>query len=325
MKPPAVPLLALALAAALLIPAVAANGDDWNEEERRVEVEVWPDGFELRSDRVGGAESDRIRLRLDGGNAEFRFDLLATPAAQKVEAGLRVRLERIVEFRDENGDGTFQASEPVRAEFNAGELTLTGVYSEDVVSEGVLGVQVTANYTFAEYPESLVGFRATAFGDLTNFAQVGLRPVETKIDILLDGFPYVEGLTLPAIEVRIKAEGESVAEIVRDTLSFRAGNLSAFFGWKRTATVDGQASPVGVTLTIDEATPGELEASVAFAYAHGSAIVHDPTVGFFQTPAGGVTPVILGNPAFYAFGVIAAAAVFAILALARRGRKVKPR
>ncbi len=321
MEPPAVPLLALALAAALLLPAVAANGDDWNEEERRVEVEVRPDGFELRSDRLGGAQPDRIRLRLDGGNAEFRFELMSTPTAQEVEAGLRIRLERIVEFLDANGDRMFQASEPVRTEFDLGDLTLAGVYAEDVTSDGVSGKQVTANYTFAEYPGAVVGFRATAFGILTNFAQTGQRPVETKIDILLDGFPYVDELTSPAVELRVRSESDTAAEVVRDTLSFSVDDLTAFFRWKRTAAVDGETSQVGVTVTIDEAAPGELETFIAFAYARGTAMVHDPTIGFFQTPAG----VILGNPALYALGVIAAAAVFAILALARRGRKVKPR
>ncbi|MEK6851601.1 MAG: hypothetical protein AABY30_03570 [Candidatus Thermoplasmatota archaeon] len=67
------PLLALVLAALLVAPVVAADGDDWGGGERELEILTEPDRFELRSDRVAGDAHDEIRLELDGSNVRFDF------------------------------------------------------------------------------------------------------------------------------------------------------------------------------------------------------------------------------------------------------------
>jgi hypothetical protein len=77
-----------------------------------------------------------------------------------------------------------------------------------------------------------------------------------------------------------------------------------------------------VTVREETGAIGERDLSVAFAYARGADIVHDPTFGFLQTITQAVGR-ILGDPAFYALGSAAAVAVFGGLAAGRKSRKVK--
>ena len=323
----AVPFLALALTVLLVAPAVLADDDeDWGDGERHVDTDVRSDGFDMVSDRAEGAQRDRIRLSLEGSNVEFRFELLASSSSTEAEASLRIRLERVIEFEDRNGDGAFQASDEVREGYRPHDLSLTDVSSADVTSNGVPGVQVTASYSFRDAPNATLGFRATAFGNVATFEDVGLKPVETKIDLLFGAFPYSESDTLPGVELHIRSDKPRGPATVANGLTFRAGNLNATFGWKQAATVDGVDRPVRLTLTENDIGANETEADIAFAYARGSTIVHDSTFGFSQSPVVQIptTPTtVLGNPVFYTVGVLAAVAVFGSFAFARMGRKAK--
>jgi len=288
-----------------------------------LETDVRSDGFEMVSDRIQGERHDRIRFSLDGNNVEFRFDLHENASATEAEAGLRIRLDRIIEFRDQNGDGAFQQTDDVRAEYEPGDLSLTGILAANVTSNGVPGVQVTANYTFRDVPNATLGFRATAFGTPTTFENLDLKPVEMKVDLLFGSFPYTESGTLPAVELRVESEGPGTPETLADGIVFRAGNLNATFRWKQVAVVDGVERPVRVTVIQNEIGLNETEADVAFAYVRGSAIEHDPTVGFSPSVLVRIVPTGLGNAAFYAVGVLTAVAVFGTFAFARKGRKAK--
>lgn len=317
---------AVALAAMLVAPAVLAQGEDWSEGERRLEVEQFSDGFELRSDRIEGARHDRVRLELKASNMENDFDLSEEVGEGEAEGSLNLRLERVIEFIDEDADGAFLPADSLLAEYDRGDFDLSSIDVANVTSGGIDGVQVTALYNFTAFPGAAFGFRATAFGNVTTFQGLPQDPVEIKLDLLFDDFPYTEDDTLPGIEIRVKAEAPQGPNVSANQISFRAGNLTAEFGWLGTADVDGVAKPVGVTSVRlpDEVTAGEVEAvvSLTFAYARGMDIIHDPTLGFAMATLGPIASV-LGNVALYALGAVAAAAVFAVLAVARRGRKVK--
>jgi len=314
--------LALALAAALLAPLAGAHEGDWEDDGRRLEVERDADGFELRSDRVEAGVHDRIRFRLEGQNVEFRFELLSSPDSTELEADLNVRLERIVEFRDD-GDGRLGPGDEIVQEFDRSDLDLQGLAVENVTAGGVPGVQVTAAYAFGG--SGALALRVTAFGNVTTFQGLEQSPVQIKLDLLLDDFPFVDTDTQPAIEMRAKAEAPDGPSLPANGISFTAGNLTAAFSWKTTALVDGVETPVGTTVTQLPDQPPEATLSVTFAYVRGTAIEHDPTFGFLRAAADGILPgvTILGNWAFYAIGGVAALALVLPFAVVRRGRKAK--
>lgn len=317
--------VALLLAAMVVLPVVVAD-DDWADEGRRLEVERSADGFEMRSDHLGDGQHDQIRLELDGPNVRYRFQFMEDVQDIEAEADLVLELERIVEFRDGNGDGAFQRAENVSAEYDQGDLTLAGIGVADVSSGGVPGVEVTATYAFKDFANATFGFRATAFANLTTFEGLQQSPVEIKLDLLFGDFPYTRDDTLPAIEMQVKSEAPSGPNVTAREVRFAARNLTAVFGWRSVATVDGVDRPVGVTVVRepDEIENGEIEAvlSVTFAYARGADIVHDPTFGFLRGLAEGVVGAVLGNLTFYLLGALMAVAVFGGLALTRR-QKVK--
>ncbi len=325
MRPWVAALLSLALAFVLSIPSVRSD-DVWETERRRVEFREDVDGFELDSDLATGAVRDRIVLRFEGPDVRFRYKLLEEANATQAVAELDVELDELVEFRDANGDGMFRpAEDDVRATYDKGQLVLGGVASEDISSAGVPGIQVTANYTIAGIPTAGLEFRATVFGDPTTFQGASQAPVEVKLDFLLDGFPFTEGNTRPAITLRADIESRFAASATTEGLAFSAGTLSAVFRWRGTAEVDGTVEPVGVVVQSlpGEGEPGEQAWGIAFAYARGASIVHDPTFGFTWNPDVIVSPRVVGDVRLFALGAVAAATLFLVLALVGRRRRVK--
>ncbi len=312
---------AVLIGMALLAPAVLANGDRWEDDERRLEVQERPDGFELRSDHVTGGVHDRIRLQLDGGNARFDFDLMESPGATESEASLRVEVGRIVEFRDRDADGAFNAADDVVQQWQPSDLGLLRVENTSASLGGVPGVQVTASYALAGQPAAQFLLRVTAVGNVTTFEGLRQSPVEIKHDLVFKDFPYSSNDTLPAIQLRLTAEAPGGPSIDQSDVSFTVGNLTARFAWKDAATVDGVARGVHVTTTPEGGVGAERVVSLAFAYARGANITHDPTFAFArpQVSVGGG----IGTVVFYVLGVVAAVAVIASLAVARRGRKPK--
>jgi len=316
-------LVVAAILGAVLFAPMASATDDWEDGARRLEVDARTDGFELRSERRVGEGHDEIRLRLEGDAVRFRFELRQAAGAVDADAELRLELERVIEFRDDNpSDGSFEEWENVRAEYAQSDLTLTAVSIRNVSAAGVPGIEVTATYTFNGAPASSLTFRATAFGDLTSFQDLVQHPVEVKADILFYDFPYTEADTLPGIVFRVRAASTSPPNITADGVAFEAGDLKGTFRWKDNATVDGNETRVGVTVHEWVGQVGERELSVAFAYARGADIVHDPTFGFLQTITEAIGRV-LGEPVFYAIGAAAAVTVFGGLAAGRKSRKVK--
>jgi hypothetical protein len=319
--------VALLLAFVMLVPVVSGDGDDeteWEDEERRLEIREETDRFELRSD-LEGEDGDRIRLRLDGDNIRFRFDLQEEIGSVESEAEMRVELERVFEFRDENGDGRFDAGDDVREEYDQGELELVDIAPVQTESGGVEGWEVTALYDFVDFPGSTLAFRVTAFGNLTTFQGLQQRPVDLKLDLVFVAFPYTEGDTLPGIELKLESEAHEQPEISGTSASFTAGNLTAVFSWKTVAEVDGVETDVGTTvveLPAEADEPNERVFSVTYAYARGADITHDPTFGFLRSPFE-VVAGVLGDVGLYLLGVLAAVAVFAALAVTARRRKVK--
>ena len=326
MTPPLIRLVALAVAMSLLVPSMAVADDEWGEDGRELEIDWSSDRFELRSDRVAGDAHDEIRLELDGSNVRFDFELRESPGAVEAEAGIRLELERVIEFRDANGDGAFQASDDVRAEYDQGDLALVSLTSGPASSGGIDGIEVIATYNFTDKPGSGLAFRATAFGNVTTFQGLPQRPVDVKLDLELTNVPYEENDTLPAIELKVVAEAPRGPNVTARDVSFTSGNRTGVFSWKDVADVDGVERPVRTTAVRlpDEVEGGEVEAvlSLTFAYARGANITHDPTFGFDLAPVATVVS-FLGHWGFYALGAVLAAAVFASLALARRGRKAK--
>ncbi len=65
------PLTVTVLAALMLLPTAIAHETEWEDADRRLEIDARPDRFELRSDRVQG--EDRIRLELDRDAVRFRL------------------------------------------------------------------------------------------------------------------------------------------------------------------------------------------------------------------------------------------------------------
>jgi hypothetical protein len=138
-----------------------------------------------------------------------------------------------------------------------------------------------------------------------------------KIDVIIQGFDYLENDSQLTLEVKLEASMEtSYEDITEDEEDGRAteeaevdvimDEITGFFSWKETAEIDGITYPVNASVV--EVSP--TEEKIYLNYVRGDVIIHDPKVGFENLLLG--VPGFLGIGNLLANGFVPIAAVAAI-------------
>ena len=112
-----------------------------------------------------------------------------------------------------------------------------------------------------------------------------ILPTWVKLDLEIDGFPYVRANTQLVLRTRVETQariaiiqqGSGVYDHVGEGeggIIVTEGDVTGFYSWVKNATVDGVEKPVRVTTT----TTSNV-VNVYFVYTRGDAITHDPKLG----------------------------------------------
>lgn len=293
----------LLLAPALAAPPSGAQADrgerepdrrvDVSSEDRRVEVSLLPP--EEASD-----EAEPVHVRWATANATLRL-VHGTGAEQ---LGLEIRLGPLVEFEDENGNGTFDPGEPIASVWalagNAEDdedVNGTASWSDAVVANatrgGKQGKRVTVPAALGE--GASLRLRLEALGQHAQLPNTTLTPTGAKLDLEIESFPYQRNASQLALFVA--AEASQAREVNRQHSSFTQAEegvvvtpegtpAALMIAWRDTARVDGRALPVATSEMAPgvEDTPSvgqpERDANVterqfALGYARGTVIEHD--------------------------------------------------
>jgi hypothetical protein len=338
-------LLAGLLAALLLLASFAPSGvgkgvdvdddtidDDLEAETARAVVAVavpapFPNQIVVTSRSVGAEVDDAFDLTFEDG----RFDLayFREAGTETAAVGYRLEFRDLVEWR--NGEEVGDAVD-VRELLRRGTVRVNATRSISLDGEnvttfqirevtGLFGVDLHVAERFAKWTPTLV-----------------LSPMEVKMDIFIEGYPFVAADTDLALEIRVRVlDGYDVSEAhpSRDVqegysgvdereIVVSAGELATFFAWAETATVDGAERPVAVTDLRFE--PEEGEWSLAFVYPQGQRIVHDPKLGvvsqaFEEIVTRPKEPTLTPDPFLFSLSlVVLAILVLAAVSLRRRRR-----
>lgn len=248
---------------------------EWEDEERDVDIDLDDESFrvESRRDSPRGRDTLRAGFQLDEARLDFRFE------ARDGETKLRLDEWVLLEFRDENGDGSFQAGEPVLQRFRTEEVSTRELRQTDLGTfrriNATYGVGGSGTWTLS----FLVPSRAI------DADGVRIASTEIKFDVVIEGFPYRESGSTVAVQFRFEAESEfEEGEKGGIPGLFAPGaGVRGFLRWVNHSVVDGTVRSVGVQAveakfdsSVDEF---EGEATITFSYARGARIVHDPSVG----------------------------------------------
>lgn len=292
--------------------ALASKGDG---EERRVEVQANSEGFAILLERESNPTQDRLEVSFQLDDAEFqvRYEAVAEDAATDIE--IEAEFEVVGEFRDTNGNGQFDAGEPmvsgwgISSDGDQRNLSENGkvewgfpVVSDEAV-EGKTGKRIAVAAAFGR--GGRLEFRFHAFGDSLTLQGDRLRPTSVKIDFVVENYPYHGQDTAPVLVVDTKAETGSRVEHDRKdlgtgndgfvaTATVRGKPVTLAFVWHDTAAVDGVSKTVGSTVanaTTETERDGEeietmKEERWVLSYARGTRIAHD-SESYLSTGGGG--------------------------------------
>ena len=284
-----VPLATLALVLCLFTSAALATaggpgsedgsgpGDDGvgGQGDRKVDVELGQQRIVGdKANEIGYAFEAQNRLRIE---MQYEGETPGEPAPLR----LAVTFSHLIEFEDEDGDGIYDPGEEVVSE-------------EDLEGTGIGQLQYQMRTTLDGETEHVITggtsngmFRVTthlsARTAMTSSGEVS--PSWAKIDLVIEGYPYVRTTTRLALMTRVETQNQFSIHQDAAGMSKYLGpgeggivtqnqGANAFYSWVRTASVDGQEKPVGVSTVLDD-----YGTRLYYAYSRGESITHDPKLG----------------------------------------------
>lgn len=305
------------------------------DDRRKVDLDVDDGRARIKLAREGPQGEDSVKIEYDAARAALQVKYEQEVQDNKTEEKLQARFLALLEYRDANGNGAYDAGEPVASAYAVGEsekgwkgptngtLDWGPIQVQDVTSNGTGGKKLSSRATFGG--NATFGLDFYVYGDFTMVGNASLAPTEAKIDVLIDDYPYARPDTALALVLDLKAEEKLETERDEDEEGFAAPAAEAgtgfrlVFTWLETATVDGVDLPVHSTVLKNEEETKDEEreqkARIALSYARGAHILHDPTLGAtLATQSAGVQEVPLPGPLL----AVAAVALGALVLRRRR-------
>ncbi|MDG6224715.1 MAG: hypothetical protein QCI82_04295 [Candidatus Thermoplasmatota archaeon] len=192
---------------------------------------------------------------------------------------------------------------------------------------------------------NIFGIRCTISSDMIEIENGYLSPSSMKIDILIDGYPFVGRGTKLALLMdmgshvsysgnidfkRMDSSWDQSNGLASDEEEVRVttGNFSGFFSWVNHSYADGDIHPVKARVLNsvygsywdENGGKSTQNRGVLFSYPRARSIVHDPKLGFIEIEDNALYPGIqlpeperglVGEPAIYLMSFIAVALLIA--------------
>jgi hypothetical protein len=276
--------------AVLLLMSVGSMATAEEKDKREVKVDVSQSKAVIESESKVAGREDELKIEFDNGSHNFNFEYESEDKDRDLEAKIKVELFDLIEWRDTNGNGSYDPNVPTETvqKIGLGDLVSQSVRSTPIVVADVHGVEVVGvSSAPAKYPNLTMTLKLRMFGEFLKFDGTALEPTAMKFDIGIKDFPFQRDDTSLALYAKVVMEAEDEAKKVvekeEEAVGARTGKYISFFSWGTNVTVDGQPRTVGKTLIKheekSEAGEKELVSEVYLLYPRGNNIVHDPKIG----------------------------------------------
>ena len=277
------------------------------------------------ADGPAGGPALQIRFSYYVSANCFQLNATACPLGSNTTAirqdVFTLEILRILEYRDSNGNGSFEPGEPVAREVplanpqapfvrlwpfatNGSAMDLPYLWNVSSDTENV-----TMGALFAGDPllDQLSHFWISVgngvpvnltldsflFLKPTTYKGIPLTPSELKLDLLLGVPSYAANDTAPALELSLTSDHFRLAlnaTNITEGVYASSGAAAAFFTWSGNATLDnGRSGAVGSTV----GAKNETWETLYLAYPRATVIRHDPVLGLALA---GTMPAPLAGP-----------------------------
>ncbi|MFW9819403.1 MAG: Loki-CTERM sorting domain-containing protein [Candidatus Thorarchaeota archaeon] len=265
--------------------------DEFEDElERDINTEIDNNTITIESILRSATGKNKIEFEIsnesDGLSIKVEFTPNYNPNTNtsQIELEFGVTFREIVEYVDINTDGVF--TESIDEKINATPLD---DFKEPIYT--IQDITVDTQLHYITYTTSDDVFTAHIYfvEEFEIINDTLITPSETKIDIEINNYNYLNDTSQLALFTKLESEVEyKMEEDTEDEESGYAENeisayttmnsFTGFFSWKENATVDGVIKDVLVSqIEDDEFEPNEQK--MYLNYPRGTLIYHDPKIG----------------------------------------------
>ncbi|MBY9019853.1 MAG: hypothetical protein KGD67_02265 [Candidatus Lokiarchaeota archaeon] len=279
--------------------------DDLEESHKRnVEIQFEPGEIQIESTLRNGARQDQIKLKIrnesEGLSIEFGYEYdLSTENTTEVEIEFEVTFRKLIEFVDLNANGIFNPSVDTLIQ----EVLLNN-FQPVVYTTSPLSGDTELHYLIINSTDGVFTAHIYLAEEFDVVNGTFIKPTQTKIDIEITDFNYIDGSSQLALYTKLESEIEyeedehteneddgrasEEKEVIISTTDF-----AGFFSWAENAMVDGISKAVlASNLQVDD--DDENEQKMYLNYPRGNHIYHDPVMGVMAiVPATMDIPIII--------------------------------
>ncbi len=299
--------------------------DDFEEENKRdIELEISDNEFQIESQLRNGDIKDQIKLKVtydsDGLGIKISYEEEldsegVVEADSEFELEFKVEFRKIIEFVDLDDNGMYdKAIDQVVQEYDLDSFQPIG-YTTSILSDDTVLHYLIVNTTDGMFAVHI--FFAEEFAVVNG---TFISPTQTKFDIEITNFNYLEDNSQLALYVKLESEQEYEEDDQTDDeddgyvndedgIIVESNGYSGIFTWNETALVDGVVMDV-LSNAIEVDDEDEYEQKLILNYPRGNHIYHDPKVGitFGQVSTSPLPLVLIGT-------IIASVAIIGVVAI----------
>jgi hypothetical protein len=261
--------------------AGSGNGNGQKGQgDRNVEVEMEPQRARIHSTAPDGDGSDALGYQIEAQNhLEVEMQYKSSVDSEKVNVQMTVRYRQIIEYEDEDGNGQLDPVDEVVSTYDLETQYEELEHVDEEDSNGKMFHMITARTrdgVFAMVTYTSETQAQTPSGEVS--------PNLMKIDLVIEGFPYIRTTTRLALQATVETQGPiTLLSDVTDRpylgeneggIEAEDGDNTGFYTWVRSAEVNGNTQQVKAQVSND----GD-GTNLYFNYAHGDSIIHDPKLG----------------------------------------------
>ncbi|MFX1549525.1 MAG: hypothetical protein ACFFB9_04145 [Promethearchaeota archaeon] len=265
--------------------------DEFEEEhERSINTEIEDNIITIESVLRSETGKNKIKFEISNESDGLSFKVEFYPNynqdsnTSQIELEFGVIFREIVEYVDINTDGIY--TESVDEEIGVTQLN---DFKAPIYTISNISLDTRMHYIVLTTKDDVFTAHVYFVEEFEIVNDTLITPSETKIDIEINNYNYLNDSSQLALytklesEVEYKMENETEDEYLGyaedESSTFTTMNsYVGFFSWKENATVDGVSKSVLVSqIKDDDSEPGEQK--IYLNYPRGTLIYHDPKIG----------------------------------------------
>ena len=268
--------------------------DDVEESHKRnIEIQFEPNEIQIESTLRNGAQKDEIKLKIRYENElsiEFGYETeVSSDNTTELEMEFEVTFRKLIEFVDMDDNGIYNSS----VDDTVQEVLLDSFQPVIYTPINITG-DTLLHYFIVNTTDGVFTAHVYLVEEFDIVNGTFIKPTQTKIDIEITDFNYINESSQLALYTKLESEveyeedehteNEEEGHSTDETGVIVSGtDFAGFFTWTENASIDGISKVVlGSPIEVDD--DDENEQKMYLNYPRGNHIYHDPIMGVMEFP-----------------------------------------